>query len=54
MTAPFAALSTDHVNAYFKALVDVLGVADHVHVEYAGFVEALDNVDWRNADGRDK
>ena len=54
MTATFTALSTDHVNAYFEALVDVLGVADHVHVEDASFVEALDNMDWRNADGRDK
>lgn len=54
MTASFTTLSADHVNAYLKALVDVLRVADHVHVEHAGFVEALDNMDRRDTHGRDK
>jgi len=29
-------------------------VADHVHVEDAGFVEALDNMLWGNTDGGDE
>ena len=32
----------------------MLGVADHVHVEDAVFVEALDDVLGRHADGGDK
>lgn len=32
----------------------MFGVADHVHVEDAGFVEALDDVFGRDADGGDE
>ena len=32
----------------------MLGVADHVHVEDAGFVETLDDVHWGDADGGDE
>ena len=54
MAASLAALGTDHVDAYVEAFLHVLWVADHVHVENAGFVEALDDVDWGNADGGDE
>ena len=54
MTASFTALSANHVNAYFQALVDVLRVANHVHIEDAGFVETLNDMDWRDADCGDK
>lgn len=54
MAASFAALGADHVDAYVEAFLDVLRVPDHVHVENAGFVEALDDVDWGHADGGDE
>jgi hypothetical protein len=49
-----ASLGTDQVDADVKAFLDVLGVADHVHVEDAVFVELLDDVLGGDADGGDK
>ena len=54
VAAAFAALGADHVGADVEAFGDVFGVADHVHVEDAGFVEALDDVDGGHADGGDE
>ena len=49
-----ATLGADKVDAELEALLDVLGVADHVHVEDAGAVEALDNVLGGHTDGGDE
>jgi hypothetical protein len=46
-----ASLGADDVNSEFKALLDMLGVADHVHVEHPVFVELLDNGLGGNTDG---
>jgi len=48
------ALSTDDVDTEVKALSDVLGVADHVHVQDTVAVELLDNVTRWASDGGDK
>lgn len=47
-------LCADDINAEFEALLHMLGVANHVHVEDAGLVESLDNMLGRNTDGRDE
>jgi hypothetical protein len=44
-------LGADDVNSELKALLDMLGVADHVHVEHSVFVKLLDNGLWGNTDG---
>ena len=54
MAAAFAALGADHVDADVEAFLDVFGVPDHVHVEDAGFVEALYDVLWGHSDGGDE
>ena len=54
MSTSFAALSTDHVNTDIQAFLHMFGVADHVHVEDAGLVEALDDMLGGNPDGRDE
>ena len=54
VAAAFASLCADHVGAEGEALGDVLGVADHVHVEDAGLVEAVDGGLGRDADGGDE
>ena len=50
MTASFAALGAYHIGADVETFLDVFGVPDHVHVENAGFMEALDDVNWGDAD----
>jgi hypothetical protein len=47
-------LCADNVDAEVEALLDVLGVADHVHVENAGLVELLDDSFGRYTDGTDE
>ena len=54
MTTPFTALGTDHVCADVEAFLDVFGVADHIHIEDACFVEALNDVHGWDADGGDE
>ncbi len=54
MAAAFAALGADHVGADVEAFFDVFGVAYHVHIEDAGFVEAVDDCFWGDADGGDE
>lgn len=54
MATALAALGTDHIDTHVKAFAYVLGVPDHIHVEDAGLVEALDNMYWGNADGGDE
>lgn len=43
-------LCADHVRSEFEALLDVLWVSDHVHVENAGLVKTLNSGLGRNAD----
>lgn len=54
VAAALAALRADDVDAGGKALLHVLGVPDHVHVEDAGAVELLDDGLGRHADGGDE
>jgi hypothetical protein len=54
VTTTLTALGADHVGAEGEALGNVLGVADHVHVEDAGLVEALDGGFGGDADGGDE
>lgn len=49
-----ATLGADDVDAEVKALLDVLDVADHVHVDDAIGMELVDNSLGRHTDGRDK
>lgn len=49
-----AALGADDVGANVDALLHVLGVSDHVHVEDAVLVEAFDDVLGGNTDGGDE
>lgn len=46
-----AALGADNVDAEVEALLDVLNVTDHVHVEDAVLVELINDGLGRNADG---
>lgn len=54
VAAAFAALSANDIGASIKGLRDVLGVANHVHVENASFVEFLDHGLGSNTDGADE
>lgn len=54
VAAAFATLGADHVGADVEAFLHVFGVPDHVHVEDAGFVEALHDVCGWDADGGDE
>lgn len=47
-------LGADDVGASIEGLLDVLGVADHVHVENAGGMELLDNGLGGDTDGADE
>lgn len=48
------ALGADDVHAEREALGNVLGVADHVHVEDSVLVQAVNDVLGRHTDGRDE
>jgi hypothetical protein len=54
VAAAFAALCADHIDAEVEALLDMLGVADHVHVEDAVLVEFLDDGFGRDTNGADE
>ncbi len=54
VTAALTTLGADDVDADVEGLGDVLGVADHVHAEDTGTVEALDDGLGGNTDGRDE
>jgi len=54
VAAALAALGADDVDAELEALLDVLGVADHVHVDDTGLVETVDDGAGGNADGGDE
>lgn len=50
----FAALSADNINANVQAFLDVLRVADHVHVQHACLMEFLYHGLGRDANSRDE
>jgi hypothetical protein len=54
VTATLTTLGADNINANIKGLLDVLGVADHVHAEDAGTVELIDNSLGGHTDGGDE
>lgn len=54
VAAAFAALGADQVGADVEAFLHVFGVADHVHVEDAGLVQAGHDVCGGDADGGDE
>lgn len=54
VSTSFSSLCANHVGAKLETLLDVLWVANHVHVEDAVLVELLDDVFWRDADGGDE
>jgi hypothetical protein len=49
-----ASLCADDVNTKIEALLDVFRVANHVHVQNAGFVEAVDDMLGWDTDGGDE
>lgn len=51
VTTALAALSADDVYAYFKALLDVFWVTDHVHVKNAVLVQLLNHMLGRHTFG---
>lgn len=54
VASTFSSLCANHVHAQIKALLDVLRMSDHVHVEHSSLVELLHNVLWWDTDGRDE
>lgn len=54
VAAALATLGADDVDANVNALLGVLDVADHVHVQDAGLVQAVDDVLGGDTDGRDE
>jgi hypothetical protein len=54
VSTALASLGADDIDAEIQALLDVLGVSNHVHVENARFVESVDDVLGGNANGGDE
>jgi len=54
VAAALATLGADDINANVEALLDVLGVTDHVHGENTSTVQTLDDSLGRNTDGGDE
>lgn len=54
MTSSFTGLGADEINTNLERLLDVLGVADHVHNEDTGLVELVDGPFGWDTDGRDE
>lgn len=54
VTTALTTLCADNINTNIQGLLDVLGVADHVHAEDAGTVELVDNSLGGDADGGDE
>lgn len=54
VTTTLTTLSADDIDTEVEALLDVLGVADHVHVDDAVGVELVDDVLGGNTDGGDE
>ena len=54
VTTTLTTLGADNIDTNIEALLNVLGVTDHVHGEDTGAVELLDDGLGRNTDGRDE
>lgn len=55
MTATLSSLCADEVDTEIEALLDVLGVADHVHVENAVLVKLVnDSLGWDTDSGNEE
>lgn len=54
VTTTLTTLGTDDIDTNVEALLDVLGVTDHVHAEDTGTVKFLDDSLGGNTDGGDK
>lgn len=54
VTTTLTTLSADDVDANLEALLNVLGVTDHVHGEYTGFVKSVNDGLGRDTDSRHK
>ena len=52
VSTTLASLGADDIHAEVKALLDVLWVSNHVHVQDTGLVESLDDMLRGNTDGR--
>ena len=54
VASSLASLGADEIDTNFEGLFHMLGMANHVHNNDAGFVELIDCPLGRNADGGDK
>lgn len=54
VSTSLATLSADDVDTEIEALLDMLDMSNHVRIEDTGFVEALDDMFWGHANGRDE
>lgn len=54
VSSTFATLRADDIGTRIKRFLNVLGVADHVHVQDTGAVETVDNMLGRDTDGRNE
>lgn len=54
VTTTLSTLGADNVGTDIEALLDVLGVTDHVHVENASLVQSLDDRLGGDSDGGDE
>ena len=54
MPTTFASLCANEIASKVEALLDVLGVANHVHVEDTSRVQSVDNMLWWDTDCRDE
>lgn len=51
MTSTLATLGTQDIDIVREALGDVLGVADHIHVQHAAGVDARHGISWWDTNG---
>lgn len=54
VSTTLATLCADDIDAQIKALLDVLGMSNHVHIEDAMRVQLVDDLLWWDADGGDE
>jgi hypothetical protein len=51
MSSCFAPLCNDHIRASFASLLNMLRMADHIHVYYVMLVETVNHVLWCYTNG---
>jgi hypothetical protein len=54
VSTTLSSLGADDINAEIEALLDVFGVANHVHVQDTGLVESVDDMLWGDTNGRNE